>query len=62
MDGVGTLHSTPATCPLPACLSGFRFEELQYADEASYMQDGKVVFTGKPEDLKAYIRKLGAPV
>lgn len=39
-----------------------RFEELQYADEASYMQDGKVVFTGKPEDLKAYIRKLGAPV
>ena len=39
-----------------------RFEELQYADEASYMAGGKVTFTGKPEQLKLYMRKLGAPI
>lgn len=39
-----------------------RFEELQYADEASYMAGGKVTFTGKPDQLKLYMRKLGAPI
>ncbi|KXZ56381.1 hypothetical protein GPECTOR_1g338 [Gonium pectorale] len=39
-----------------------RFEELQFADAASYMEDGRVVFTGTPEETKAYMRGLGAPV
>jgi energy-coupling factor transport system ATP-binding protein len=39
-----------------------RFEELEYADAASYMSDGKVVFTGRPARMKEFLRKLGAPV
>ncbi|KAG2442970.1 hypothetical protein HXX76_003044 [Chlamydomonas incerta] len=39
-----------------------RFEELQFADAASYMENGRVVFTGTPDEAKAYMRKLGAPV
>mmetsp|Transcript_37475 Transcript_37475/g.83403 ORF Transcript_37475/g.83403 Transcript_37475/m.83403 type:complete len:191 (+) Transcript_37475:1163-1735(+) len=39
-----------------------RFEELQYADTASYMQDGKVVFSGRPQRLREFLQKLGAPV
>lgn len=39
-----------------------RFEELESADEASYMQDGKVVFTGSPEQMRSFLRSLGAPV
>ncbi len=39
-----------------------RFEELEYADSASYMQEGKIVFTGKPERVRTFLRSLGAPV
>eukprot|EP00197_Chlamydomonas_leiostraca_P002075 CAMPEP_0202858368 /NCGR_PEP_ID=MMETSP1391-20130828/935_1 /ASSEMBLY_ACC=CAM_ASM_000867 /TAXON_ID=1034604 /ORGANISM="Chlamydomonas leiostraca, Strain SAG 11-49" /LENGTH=280 /DNA_ID=CAMNT_0049537283 /DNA_START=193 /DNA_END=1035 /DNA_ORIENTATION=+ len=37
-----------------------RFEELAYADSASYMEDGRVVFSGKPDEIRGYLRKLGA--
>lgn len=39
-----------------------RFEELEYADSASYMEDGQLVFTGTPAELKVYLKKLGATV
>lgn len=39
-----------------------RFEELAYADAASYMEDGKVVFTGSPAQMTARLRAMGASV
>ncbi|GLC35940.1 hypothetical protein PLESTM_000384900 [Pleodorina starrii] len=39
-----------------------RFEELQFADAASYMEDGRVVFTGTPDEAKVFLRDLGAPI
>jgi ABC-type glutathione transport system ATPase component len=39
-----------------------RFEELEYADSASYMQDGRIVCTGRPERMRSFLRNLGAPV
>ncbi|MEW5309831.1 MAG: hypothetical protein WDW38_001684 [Sanguina aurantia] len=39
-----------------------RFEELEYADAASYMDNGRVVYTGDPTQMRAYLKKLGAPV
>lgn len=39
-----------------------RFEELQYADSASYMSDGRVVFTGTGPEMVQYLKSLGAPV
>ena len=39
-----------------------RFEELEFADTASYMQDGRVVFTGTPAEMHAYLKRIGAPV
>eukprot|EP00775_Hariotina_reticulata_P004769 gene4769-5019_t len=39
-----------------------RFEELDYADAASYMENGRVVFTGSPQQMKERLRGMGAPV
>ncbi|MEW5303358.1 MAG: hypothetical protein WDW36_006059 [Sanguina aurantia] len=39
-----------------------RFEELEYADAASYMDNGRVVYTGDPTQMRAYLKRLGAPV
>ena len=39
-----------------------RFEELQYADSCSYMQEGRIVSTGRPERMRAFLSSLGAPV
>ncbi len=39
-----------------------RFEELQYADAASYMEGGKIVFTGSPEQLRQRLKSMGATV
>jgi ABC-type glutathione transport system ATPase component len=39
-----------------------RFEELEYADSASYMKEGKIIFTGGPEEMRAFLRKEGAAV
>lgn len=37
-----------------------RFEELEYADAASYMENGQVVFTGSPEQMRERLRAMGA--
>jgi hypothetical protein len=39
-----------------------RFEELEYADAASYMEAGRIVFTGSPEQLRQRLRGMGATV
>ena len=39
-----------------------RFEELKYADSASYMQDGQIVFSGRPERMIDFLRSVGASV
>eukprot|EP00877_Chromochloris_zofingiensis_P014828 jgi/Chrzof1/959/Cz01g34350.t1 len=39
-----------------------RFEELRYADSASYMEDGRVVFTGSPDEVRQRLRTMGATV
>eukprot|EP00899_Mesostigma_viride_P025008 jgi/Mesvir1/5692/Mv15707-RA.1 len=35
-----------------------RLEELDYADGASYMDKGRVVFSGTPEEVRAFIQQL----
>jgi len=40
----------------------YRFEELAYADAASYMEDGKVVFTGSPAQMTARLKAMGASI
>lgn len=43
-------------------LCACRFEELEYADAASYMDNGRVAFTGDATQMRAYLKQLGAPV
>ena len=37
-----------------------RLEELQWADTASYMEHGKIQFTGPAQHVAQYMRSLGA--
>jgi energy-coupling factor transport system ATP-binding protein len=37
-----------------------RFEELEYADSVSYMESGRVVFTGTKEEARRLLRGMGA--
>jgi energy-coupling factor transporter ATP-binding protein EcfA2 len=39
-----------------------RFEELEFADSVSYMESGKVVFTGTSSEARALLRGMGASV
>mmetsp|Transcript_33604 Transcript_33604/g.60682 ORF Transcript_33604/g.60682 Transcript_33604/m.60682 type:complete len:381 (-) Transcript_33604:124-1266(-) len=39
-----------------------RFEELEYADAVSYMENGRVIFTGTPEEARNYMRTLESPI
>jgi hypothetical protein len=39
-----------------------RLEELDYADCVSYMDGGRIVFSGTPHQMKAYMRQLGAQI
>eukprot|EP00983_Pelagomonas_calceolata_P074444 1152562-Pelagomonas_calceolata.AAC.2 len=48
--------------PVTAIWVTHRFEELDYADAVSYMQDGRVVFTGKPADMRTFLKRIGAPI
>ncbi len=48
--------------PVTAVWVTHRFEELEYADAASYMQDGRVAFTGSAQEMRRYLKQLGAPV
>lgn len=65
-DQFGVLEAvrniTRAKSDVTAIWVTHRFEELDYADAASYMSEGKVVFTGRPARMKEFLRKLGAPV
>jgi energy-coupling factor transporter ATP-binding protein EcfA2 len=49
-------------CLLHLLFQSHRFEELEYADAASYMEDGKVVFTGSPAQMVARLKSMGASV
>jgi hypothetical protein len=51
-------HVCVVTVPVTPC----RFEELEYADAASYMENGEVVFTGSPAQMVARLRSMGARV
>ncbi|KAJ9527275.1 hypothetical protein QJQ45_025576, partial [Haematococcus lacustris] len=51
-----------AAGPVTAVWVTHRFEELEYADQASYMEEGRVVFTGSPQEMRAFLSSLGAPV
>ena len=37
-----------------------RLEELQWADTASYMDEGRIQFSGPAKDVAGYMRRLGA--
>jgi energy-coupling factor transporter ATP-binding protein EcfA2 len=39
-----------------------RFEELAYADSVSYMDSGRVVFTGTAEEAREMLKSMGASV
>lgn len=37
-----------------------RLEELEYADYVSYMDGGRIVFSGTPAEMRSFLRSLGA--
>ena len=37
-----------------------RLEEPEWADRVSYMDDGRIQFSGTPQEAASYLRKLGA--
>jgi len=39
-----------------------RFEELAYADSVSYMESGRVVFTGTAQEAREMLKSMGASV
>ncbi len=39
-----------------------RLEELEWADTVSYMDNGRIQFSGSPQDARVYLEKLGAHV
>jgi energy-coupling factor transport system ATP-binding protein len=39
-----------------------RFEELAYADSVSYMESGRVIFTGTADEARRMLRGLGASI
>eukprot|EP00803_Ostreobium_quekettii_P011331 evm.model.scf_4428.2 EVM.evm.TU.scf_4428.2 scf_4428:6089-6868(-) len=39
-----------------------RFEELEFADSAAYMEEGRVLCAGEPAEVVRYVRSLGAKV
>lgn len=39
-----------------------RLEEIGWADSVSYMDEGRIQFTGSPQEATRYLRRLGAPV
>lgn len=49
------MHAVPVLPP-------GRFEELAFADAATYMEEGRVVFTGSAEQMRTRLRRMGATV
>ena len=48
-------------CKTTRCLQvTHRLEELQWADTASYMEQGKIQFTGPAQAVAKYMKSLGA--
>ena len=45
---------------LPVLQVTHRLEELQWADTASYMEQGKIQFTGPAQEVAKYMKSLGA--
>ena len=39
-----------------------RLEELEWADKVSYMDNGRIQFSGTPQEAASHLRKLGAHV
>jgi hypothetical protein len=39
-----------------------RLEELDWADSVSYMDQGRILFSGPPDQAREYLRRLGAHV
>ncbi len=39
-----------------------RLEELDWADSVSYMDRGRIQFSGSPREAAAYLKRLGAHV
>ncbi len=39
-----------------------RLEEISWADSVSYMDEGRIQFTGSPQEATRYLRRLGAHV
>ncbi len=39
-----------------------RLEELEWADRVSYMDNGRIQFTGSPREATVYLKRLGAHV
>ena len=58
----GVTRSGGAAGGVTAVWVTHRFEELEYADAASYMEDGRIVFTGSPQQLRERLRAMGATV
>lgn len=45
---------------MSCCQVTHRLEELQWADTASYMEHGKIQFTGPAQEVAKYMKSLGA--
>ena len=39
-----------------------RLEELEWADRVSYMDNGRIQFSGTPREAMVYLTRLGAHV
>ncbi|PSC74300.1 ABC transporter I family member chloroplastic [Micractinium conductrix] len=48
--------------PVTALWVTHRLEELEYADSVSYMEGGRIAFSGSPAEMRQYMRRLGAVV
>jgi len=56
------LGAPPLDNPVTALWVTHRLEELQYADGVSFMDGGRIVWTGSPENAEKTMRALGASV
>jgi len=60
--GEGQQRQQPQQGPVTAIWVTHRFEELEFADAATYMKDGRAVFTGTSTEMIEFLRKEGARV
>ncbi|KAL4459111.1 hypothetical protein ABPG75_013976 [Micractinium tetrahymenae] len=60
--GQQVAHAAAEEAGVTALWVTHRLEELEYADSVSYMDGGRIAFSGSPAEMKAYMRRLGAPV